>query len=503
MIDKQFSLYNGGRYLIIGFLMLLSSCSVITENVPADLLFINSWRERRVDFNLPTDVGAVTRSFEDPNHKERRINPAIETVKEFSTAVGRDGALYIVYTTEINGSQTVTFQEGTAVDGVTRITNIFSNTLEGLSTIRSLTITSEFNRTGTLSPTYTSVSVRTNEPVPASKASETGVWVRVLRYDATSVDRWSILMASERPAPFTEPKLVFIPGRTIPYVAAVSNGNRIAVFGQSGGVTPQMEFITSPAGAVDLNGGRNPSSVRGISSFNDGDRTYVSFIEDDRNAIGYIRNLKWQDNYTARWEGRTPSVFHMTSSQGNIYGVWWNPTDQISTVASYSTNSVGSRRWLTINNISSSEFPKVKSRFYRDMGGENTATYLGYIYGSTKFFQLAAVSNSQIYTTGPPLDGFNNRYDFDIDSAGRIMYVRVGSTGSIDVATWTRSLWRTAGQPEKIVPDLDTGVNRVSYRVFPSSSVEAAFLGNDAPFVIFIEDSGNLQMIEGLKAFGS
>ncbi|MGL5253707.1 MAG: hypothetical protein ACRC9L_01600 [Brevinema sp.] len=501
MNDKQFFLYTKGHLLVVGLLMLFSSCSVVTENVPADLLFINSWRERLVDFNMPNEQGAVTLDHTDFNIGTRRINPSIEPVKEFSTVVGRDGALYIAYSTEINGSQTVTYTHGTAdpVTGITLAENVFTSQLEGLTNIRNLTITKTFNRSGN---NYSNLTTVTNEPSPESKTAESGVWVRVLRYDVTSSSPWSVVMATERPALLSGLKLIFIPGRTLPYVAAVSNQNRIAIFGQTGGLSPQIDFIQEPNGSTDLNGGRNPSKVSDISSFNDGDRTYVSFIEDDRNVVGYIRNLRWQENYFDRWEGRTPEIFDMTSSRGEIYGVWWNSTDQLSVVAAYATNSVGSRRWLTVNTLSTTEFPKVKSRFYRDGDRDNNAIYLGYIYGATKFFQLAAVSNNQIYVTGPPLDGFNNRYDFDIDSTGRIIYARVGSTGSIDVATWTRSLWRTAGQPEKIISNIGTGVNRVTYRVFPSSSIQTAFLGNDAPFVVFIDDSGYLLMIEGLKAIG-
>lgn len=495
MIDKQFSLYNGGRCLILSVLMLLSSCSITTESIPSDLLFINSWREQRVDFNMPLTTGVVTSSFSNTNHPGRRVNPAVEPVKEFATAVGRDGALYFVYTTDVNSHQTVTYIPGSGV-----ATNIFTSTLEGLSNTRSLTITTAFTR-GTSGTTFTNVSTVTNEPSPENKTPETGVWVRVLRYDNTSSTPWSLVMATDRPAMFTGVKLVFIPGRTLPYVAAISNGNRLAIFGQSGGITPQVNFIQEPTGSLDLNNGRNPSVMSNISSFNDGDRTYISFIEDDRNIVGYIRSLKWLDNYASRWDGRTPEVFSMSSSQGEVYGVWWNSIDQISIVTAYATNTTASRRWLTVNNLSATELPKLKSRFYRSSEGANNVVYLGYIYGATKYFQLSTISNNQIYATGVPLDGYNNRYDFDIDSVGRVMYGRVSSTGSIDVATWTHSVWRTASQPEKIIPN-SSGVNRISYKVYPSSSLETAFTGNDSPYVIFIEDSGYLNMIEGIKASG-
>lgn len=475
--------------------ILFSSCSLVAQAVPSDVLYMRNWLERRVDFNPGGSAGYIRTEQTAHNVGTRRINPAVEPAVEFTTAIGRDGSLYLAYTTRLNSDQRVRLS---AVG--TDVVNTYTESLETLSDITNQTVVRTFKPEGTGIITYTLIDDVTNVGSSVtSKSPETGVWVRLLRYSSAS-GTWSVEFATERPADFSGIKIAFIPGRTIPYIAAVSNKNRLAVFGWPSRTSP-MEFITPAglsSGVHDLNGARNPSSMSQISTFTDGDRLYLSFIEDNRCVVGYIRGLKWLENYMDVWSGRTPSLFSMTASQGQIYGVWWDAGRQESVVASYSTNAIPSRRWLMVNSLGATEVPRIRSRYYIENQSPKLDVYLGYGYGATKYFQLAKVSNGQVSVSAPPVDGYNDRYDFDIDVVGRVMFARVNQGNTLDVGAWTRSIWRTSELPQKILTSGIAGAARQPYKTFPNSPVNTVFVDGTKPHLIFIESTGYLQLLEGL-----
>lgn len=468
----------------LGVLLGLASCSVTSQFVPRDILYVNYWIDYQANFyNMDGEYVSTAVTTE-------TINPSLEKIEEFTTFVGKDGMLYLAYASTDNISETIELS-----DNGTEYTNKIKRKIETLNYHIDIEIIKIFtNKSGSTTKLLKSVS--TNSINEEQKWNpNTGVWVRLLKFNRNlrAENPWELQFVTKVPMPLSEIKAISIPGHSIPYIAAVSNKNRLAIFG-----TDQKEgnirFIHSPNG-LNLHEGRNPRSVKQLSFWNNGDRLYGAMIEDNISYIGYVRNSVWQTDYNNIW-GNTPEIFEVAQGATMAYGVWWSTTDRVTTIAGYLTNGVLGQKWLLIDNLRATENPSIRSRIYTDVNGmTREGTFIGTIYSTSKFFQLSRIDDNRIKHIAPPVDGYNERYSFDIDKYGRVLYTRINTENTIDVAGFTRDLWIESTRPE--YNQSSSGIDRVQYKTHPNSTIETFFIDNIYPHVVFVNHLGNIQFLEG------
>lgn len=468
----------------LGMLLGLASCSVTSQFVPRDILYVNYWIDHPVNF-YKRDGEYVNTAI-----TKETLNPSLENIKEFTTFVSTDGMLYLAYASTDNINETIDISSNS-----TEFTNIIKRKVETSNYTIDLEIVKTFtNKTGSTTKCLKSVS--TNSIIEVQKLNpNTGVWVRLLKFNRNlrAENPWELQFVTKVPMPLSEIKVVSIPGHSIPYIAAVSNKNRLAIFG-----TDQKEgdirFIHSPSG-LNLHEGRNPHSVKQLSFWNNGDRVYGAMIEDNISYIGYVRNSVWQTDYNNIW-GNTPGIFKVAQGSAMAYGVWWSLNDRVTTIAGYLTNGVLGQKWLLIDNLRATENPSIRSRMYTDVNGlTREGTFIGTIYSTSKLFQLSRIDDNRIKHIAPPVDGYNERYSFDIDKYGRVLYARINTENSIDVAGFTRDLWIESTRPE--YNQSSSGIDRVQYKTHPNSTVEAFFIDSMYPHIVFVNHLGNIQFLEG------
>ena len=465
------------------FIMLLSGCSVLTQEISgSQKIQVRVWKNASPNM-LPEDL---VDTF--------ALDVDAENIIEFDVKVFGE-TVYVVYTTDQN-VQSVKYPN--LVDGfpaelkepIPVVDPILSDVVYKYSEIETISnVRYEYSReiTTKAAPPFTTPTVVISESILFSQKTQTkkGVWVRMFKGTLAGTDRnpvlnWENIIMTDEPMEIENIKILPL-NNQMATILAVTNKSKVVIFNDDNqdGVLDIIEddFLK-----------RSSESIDQINTWVNGTKTYISLIVDNRMITGYYQNLRWTS--TVDFDN-TFTVENMQVKMGsqNAYGIWMDNIKKELTVAVYQDSADVSRRWLQIDNLDSIKNPKLNISTYKNSVGIHEDIYIGTVNQKQNFFQLFNVKNLQTYYTGPIISGWNERYAITGNFAGQLLYVRSNFDQQLIFAGLNAfKQW----DPIQIVspPPVST---------HPSSPIEIFFLNNTYSLTVFKQENGSIYFLAGVR----